>query len=108
MISRRVLSALLFAVFCASSPALFAAEFCRELLHGVCVPDCIPNRCCDDYCAKPMPVVCRVQRFCCDDYCAKPSLCPVYVKQFHCDDFCPKTRPYLFCPPRTGLKCQSR
>jgi hypothetical protein len=98
------LPAMLLAMFLVSSP-LGAAEVRREVLHGVYVPNCICKRCCDDYCAKPLPPVCCVKATCCDDYCAKPLPCPGCVKRFCCDDYCAKKPPCIICPSTKGLKC---
>jgi hypothetical protein len=74
---------------------------------GVCVPDCIKKRCCDDYCAKPEPKACCAKISCCDNYCAKPEPCLKCVKKFCCDDYCRKPIPCAKCPPCNGdkLKC---
>jgi hypothetical protein len=99
-----VLTATLLATFVTSSVAA-AADFGHELLHGVCVPDCVRKRCCDDYHAKPLTPVRCLNACCCDDYCSKPLPCPARVKRFCCDDYCPKKSPCIICPPCSKLKC---
>src|SRR5436190_2120695 len=105
MINRTVLTVLPIAMLCAWS-TLGAGECWHDFLHGICIPDCMQMRCCDDYCAKPLPCARCVNCFCCNDYCRKPSTCTRCVPQFCCDDYCPKPLPCMSCPPCSRyLKC---
>ena len=49
MINQIKFSAVLLALFVVPSQ-LAAADLCHEILYGVRVPNCICERCCDDYC----------------------------------------------------------
>lgn len=96
MVTRRLL--MLSLLFMVVAPARSFADQWYDMLHGVCVPDCIRQRCCDDYCPKPAPATRCQHGYSCNDYCAKPLPCARYTRCFLCDDYCPKSHPCRFCP----------
>lgn len=98
---------LLAAIF--SGSVTSADEPRTDFLFGICVPDCNKKRCCDDYCAKPLPKTQCAKMSCCDNYCAKPEPCPKCIKKSCCDDYCRKPLPCAKCPPggANKLKCSA-
>jgi hypothetical protein len=62
-----------------------------------------PCPCCpDNYCGKPMPIICPVTCFGPNDYCGKPMPCMAPYYGFGCDDYCPKPMPVIapcYTPP---------
>jgi hypothetical protein len=68
-------------------------------------PNCVAKTCCDDYCPKPMPRVCKNGRFCCDNYCPKPEPCARPVCCCCCDNYCRKPLPPIQCPCSPHLSC---
>jgi hypothetical protein len=80
-----------------------------DFLFGICVPDCVKKRCCDDYCSKSIPKTPCAKMSCCDNYCAKPVPCPKCIKKSCCDDYCRKPLPCAKCPPGGAdkLKCSA-
>lgn len=98
-----VWSGTVLAVLAMSSTAT-AINYCHDILFGTPVPDCVCPRCCDDYCAKPLPIARCVRQFCCSNYCAKPIPCSVPVKHYCCEKHCAKRLPCVVCPPGESLK----
>jgi hypothetical protein len=91
--------------------AVFASSTARAIDFGLllpwhaCWPDCIQKTCSDDYRAKAIPCVPRIDCFGCDDYTRK---CEPRVNRlcfFGCDDYRPKCEPVIRCDPRSDLKC---
>jgi hypothetical protein len=90
---------LLWILMLGTFPRIEAGEALHEMLHGICIPDCIRRWSADDYCPKPFPCLGSRLEATCDDYRAKAAPCPIAVRQFECDDYCPKAWPHPICPP---------
>ena len=94
----------LIAGFCTPSTSK-AQDTLHDMKHGICIPDCIKEWCCDDYCSKPVPCPVPVKCFGYDCYHPKQLPCPAYVKCFRCDDYCRKPLPSVCCPTGYAMKC---
>ena len=96
------LSYLLGLLFLFSFANPMEAQSLFQMIKGYPVPNCVPNRTCDDYCKKPQPRVAAPFASTCDDYCKKPCPCVLGITQFTCDDYCRKPVPSVcqHCPPR--------
>ncbi len=96
-------SALMLMLLCATS--VQASNYREGLIQGkTCVPDCVRDYCCDDYCPKHVPCLHGIKTKCCDDYCEKPTPC-IRRACIVCDDYRPKCQPQVPCPARK-LTCQ--
>ena len=91
--------------FLLASQAVAADPWRLLFGRGHCQPDCVGQRCCDDYVAKCPPAPKPVRCFACDHYRGKCAPAAKPVECFKCDDYCRK--PFcLHCPPSQDLKCR--
>ncbi len=93
-------SCLIGLIFLFSFTNSMEAQSLFEMIKGYPVPNCVPNRTCDDYCKKPQPCAPAPCTSTCDDYCKRPQPCVQGVTQFRCDDYCCKPVPVVCqcCP----------
>ena len=99
----RIFAALLAVGGLCISSAPPASAGCFDLSE--CWPRCITKFCCDDYCPKSLPRVCKVGCFGCDDYCPQRQPCVRGICRTCCDDYCRKPLPRINCPTCRRSSC---